>query len=337
MLAHHTFMLRCLELARRGAGFVAPNPMVGSVIVHAGQVISEGWHARVGEAHAEREAILKIAGDPRLSDSTLYVNLEPCAHHGRTPPCADLIAEHGIPRVVYGCRDPFSEVDGKGLDKLVKAGVHITGPVLEDECRFLNRRFLTFHTQKRPYVILKWAQSADGFVAPADRSRMQISGEEARVLLHKWRSEESAVLVGAGTAVSDNPQLNLRYWQGRDPIRIFFDPQLKHTYSGQAPTLVFNHIKSAVEGDIEYIQSPSGDLIPAAMDALYQRGLLSVLVEGGAETIHRFYAAGLWDEVRVLRSKNVQLHNGIAAPEARGRLWETTELPADISEIYLRS
>lgn len=330
-------MQRCLELASRGGGYAAPNPLVGSVIVHQGEIISEGWHRRAGAAHAEREAILKIAGDPRLKTSVLYVNLEPCAHYGKTPPCADLIVEHGIPKVVYGTRDPFAAVDGRGIERLLAAGVEVSGPVLEKECLFLNRRFITFHTRKRPYIILKWAQSTDGFMAPADRRRVQISGDAARVLLHKWRSEEAAVLVGAGTAVADQPQLNIRFWEGKNPLRVFLDPGLKHSHQNGENTLVMNRLKEGREGNTEYIQSTAEDMIPELLDALYRRQILSVMVEGGADTIQRFMRSGFWDEIRILKSKKMTLHEGIAAPETQGTKAESMELPDDFCEIYLKA
>lgn len=328
------FMQRCLDLASLAAGACSPNPMVGCVIVCEGQIISEGWHKKAGENHAEREAILRIAGDERLQRSTLYVNLEPCAHHGKTPPCADLIAAHGIPEVVFGCRDPFHEVDGKGIENLKSNGVFVRGPVLEESCIQLNRRFFTFHTQKRPYVILKWAETADGFMAPENRERIQISGKEAQTLLHRWRSEEDAILIGSGTMVQDKPQLNNRLWTGKSPLPIVFDALLKGDYSGFEKAWVLNRKRSEKSDGITYIQIADDNFIPAAIKACYDQNITSILVEGGASTIQHWIARNLWDEMRVIQSKKVKFTHGVLAPKVVGKLVETLELTEDRVSIY---
>lgn len=327
---HEFYMARCLQLASKGAGLVSPNPMVGSVIVHEGTEIASGWHQKYGENHAERNAILSIAGDPRLKESTLYVNLEPCAHHGKTPPCADLIVASGILKVVVGCRDPFPEVNGKGIEKLRQQGIDVTVPVLEQECLHLNRRFFTRILKNRPYVILKWAQTLDGFMAPATGERYQISGAEARNRLHQWRATEDAILVGAGTLVADKPQLTVRFAEGRNPRRIFFDPQLRGT--GQAPTqtTVFNRLRDAKEGLIQYVKSGAESFIPDMLQYCQTEGISSVLVEGGPETLNRFIAAGMYDEIRIFTSKSLQLQAGLKAPALpEGGSVHTEDLSAD--------
>jgi len=332
---HEPFMQRCIDLAARGLGQTLSNPLVGSVVVYDGEIISEGWHAKFGERHAERMAIDAIKHDARLKRSTLYVNLEPCSHHGKTPPCADYILSCGIPEVVYGMEDPFEKVSGRGLKLLRENGVRVIGPVLQKECEFLNRRFITFQTKKRPYIILKWAESADGFITNDSKSRIQISGNEANILLHKWRSEEMAVLVGANTAVADSPLLNVRNWDGITRNRIFFDGNLRGDYkSGFGKTLVFNRIENWEDGDIEYIQSHSENFIPEMLELLYNRQINSVLVEGGTHTIEKFKELKIWDEIRVIRSKSIKLETGIAAPEAIGLEKQHTDLGADIVYFY---
>ena len=261
---HEVYMRRCLELATLGCGNVAPNPMVGAVLVFNDRVIGEGYHQKYGEAHAEVNCIDSVAeADKKLiSSSTLYVSLEPCAHFGKTPPCADLIIQHKIPRVIIGCRDPFKEVDGKGIEKLKAAGVHIETGILEDDCRELNKRFFSFHTKQRPYVILKWAQTADGFIAatnhpPGERTlkesaekkeRLHISNEYSNRLVHKWRSEEAAILIGTNTALLDDPELTTRLWPGRSPVRLILDMDLRlpahlKIFDRSVRTIVFNSIK----------------------------------------------------------------------------------------------
>ncbi len=234
-----SFMHRCLELARLGAGYVAPNPMVGAVLLHEGRIIGEGWHKEYGKAHAEVNCINAVKESERqfISQSTLYVSLEPCAHHGKTPPCTDLIIRHKIPRVVIGCRDSFKEVDGKGIEKLKAAGIEVETAVLEQECRELNKRFFTFHTKQRPYIILKWAQTSDGFIAPLippkvgisepQTQRLFISNEYSNILVHQWRSEEAAIMVGTNTALLDNPELTTRLWPGPSPVRLVIDLNLR--------------------------------------------------------------------------------------------------------------
>jgi diaminohydroxyphosphoribosylaminopyrimidine deaminase/5-amino-6-(5-phosphoribosylamino)uracil reductase len=328
------YMQRCIELARRGAGSAAPNPMVGCVIVHEGNIISEGWHRAPGKAHAERDAILKLQNKELLKSSKLYVNLEPCAHTGRTPPCASLITEYRIPEVVYGCRDPFTLVDGKGLDHLTQAGVKVTGPVLQEECEWLNRRFLHFHQKKQPYIILKWAETADGFMAPLDGSKKQISGAAAQTLLHKWRSEEQAIMVGVNTLLADTPQLNVRLWHGKSPRPVFIDPQLRGEYSAYPQALVLNAAVDKQEDERRFIFWNESSIFDCLNQTLYEENILSVLVEGGKTTLQQLLDAHMWNEIRVIKSKTATWAAGVSAPHAVGAIVETLDLNTDTITIY---
>jgi len=322
-------MQRCLDLAILGAGNVSPNPMVGAVIVHADRIIGEGYHQQYGRAHAEVNAVNQVLAnfdnaEDLLRDSTIYVSLEPCAHYGKTPPCADLLIKHRIPHVVVGCRDPFPQVDGKGIEKLKDAGIEVTLGVLENECRFLNRRFFTKVQQHRPYVILKWAQTADGFFAPDDNSQFWITGLESRKLVHQWRSEEDAILVGKNTAIIDNPQLNVRFGNGQSPKRVVIDRRLElshdlHLFDQSVETFVFNEIKTDVDGKVKYIALEDFDrYVPQyILYQLYLQDIQSLIVEGGAQTLNAFIEAGVWDEARVFTGE-VSLNSGIKAPKING-------------------
>ncbi|MGC4038923.1 MAG: bifunctional diaminohydroxyphosphoribosylaminopyrimidine deaminase/5-amino-6-(5-phosphoribosylamino)uracil reductase RibD [Chitinophagaceae bacterium] len=256
---HEKYMQRCLQLAALGAGFVAPNPMVGAVLVYNNRIIGEGWHQKYGEAHAEVNCINSVIQEDKqfISSSVLYVSLEPCAHHGKTPPCADLIIRDKIPKVVIGCRDPFKEVDGKGIEKLKQAGVEVVLNVLEKECTELNKRFFTFYTKHRPYIILKWAQTNDLRISSGNDERLLISNEFSNRLVHKWRSEEAAILVGTNTAMSDDPELTTRLWSGPSPVRLVIDMELKlplslKIFNNSSRTIVFNKIKHEDSGNISY-------------------------------------------------------------------------------------
>ena len=280
-----SIMRRCLELAKLGMGYTAPNPMVGAVIVHEGKIIGEGYHHRYGEAHAEVNAIRSVKNVELLKSSTIYVSLEPCSHYGKTPPCADKIIEMGIPRVVVGSTDPHDKVNGKGIEKLRNAGIEVVTGVLEGECDFLNRRFFTYHRQGRPYIILKWAQTDDGFM-DIDRDqnpdgKYWITRPETGVLVHKWRSEEQAILIGYNTYRNDQPQLTTRHYPGNSPKRYIM---------AQQPDSL-----SPIEG---FTFLP--DDLPIAMKRLYDERILSVIVEGGRKTLDQFIGAGLWDEARIL-------------------------------------
>jgi len=322
-------MKRCLELAELGIGNVSPNPMVGAVIVHEDSIIGEGYHQQYGQAHAEVNAINQVLerfdnAEDLLKNSVIYVSLEPCAHYGKTPPCADLIIKHRIPKVVVGCRDPFEQVNGKGIEKLKEAGVEVISGVLEEECQWLNRRFFTQVQKQRPYIILKWAQTSDGFFAPIDRKQYWITGEESRRLVHKWRSEEDAILIGKNTAAIDNPKLNVRYWPGKSPKRVVIDRKLElsqdlHIYDQSVETLVFNEIKTDIEEKIKYIALEDFEhFVPQyILYQLYLQDIQSVIIEGGAHTLISFIGAGLWDEARIFTGKTV-LGQGIQVPIITG-------------------
>lgn len=326
------YMQRCIELARNGLCNVSPNPMVGAVIVCNDRIIGEGYHIRCGEAHAEVNAIRSVKDESLLKHSTIYVSLEPCSHYGKTPPCADLIIEKQIPRIVIGCRDPFSKVAGRGIQKLQEAGREVLVGVLEDECRHLIRHFITFNTLRRPYIILKWAESADGFI-DINRTGGQpvvLSTPLTAMLVHKKRSESDAILVGRRTALLDNPSLSVRHWYGKNPIRLVIDKDLSlppslHLFNDHIPTLVFASAAHEKEKCTEYITLDSGkDLLPQMMEELYARGLQSLLVEGGAQLHQSFIDAGLWDEIFVEKARTV-LHAGVKAPEIWNKISYSTE------------
>jgi diaminohydroxyphosphoribosylaminopyrimidine deaminase / 5-amino-6-(5-phosphoribosylamino)uracil reductase len=321
-------MHRCLELALLGNGHVAPNPMVGAVLVHSGRdtgeqrIIGEGYHQQYGKAHAEVNCIAAVKEEDKhlIAESTMYVSLEPCAHHGKTPPCADLIVRVGIRRVVVGCRDPFPLVNGKGIEKLRAAGVEVVAGVLEAECVAMNKRFFTFNTLHRPYVVLKWAQSVDGFIA-GTMGRTFISNEFTNRLVHKWRATEAAILVGTGTALLDDPALNARLWTGPDPIRLVIDKELVlppslRLFDGKVRTVVFNFLRHEEEGMVQYYQvADDSSLIHQLSVALHRLKIQSVLVEGGARLLQSFIDADCWDEARVITNGELELPGGLPAPQ----------------------
>lgn len=344
---HEFFMHRCLQLARLGAGYVAPNPMVGAVLVYENRIIGEGYHQRYGEAHAEVNCIASVKQEEKalIPGSTLYVSLEPCAHFGKTPPCADLIIARKIPRVVIGCRDPFEQVNGKGIEKLKAAGVEVTllperDPVAT-RCRELNQRFFTFHTRQRPYVILKWAQTANGYISAAGNERLLISNDYSNRLVHRWRSEEAAILVGTNTALSDDPALTTRLWPGPSPVRLVVDRDLRllsslKIFDGSVRTIVFNTVKQEEQGNISYYRiAKKANLVTEIMNALYQLNIQSVLVEGGARLLQSFIDEGAWDETRIIRSSVTVPDGGVPAPQLKNAL-QTDEqiLLSDTITIY---
>lgn len=319
------YMNRCLQLAENGFGNVAPNPMVGSVIVHENKIIGSGYHRRYGGPHAEVHAIQSVDNKELLQNSTLFVNLEPCSHHGKTPPCADLIIESRIPKVVVAMRDPNPKVAGRGIEKMGAAGIEVIEGVCEKEAVFLNRRFITFHTRNRPYIILKWAESADGFM---DRRRGEvdnpginwISHPETRKLVHRWRSEEQAILVGRNTIENDNPSLTTRLVHGNSPLRIVLSSSGKISENAKIlsdgnPTLIFNENISMKKGNVEWIKT-EGELIKFLLMELFQRNISSVLIEGGGKVLSSFIEKNLWDEIRVIKSPRM-LAEGLKAPEYR--------------------
>jgi diaminohydroxyphosphoribosylaminopyrimidine deaminase / 5-amino-6-(5-phosphoribosylamino)uracil reductase len=317
-------MKRCLDLAGIGLGHTAPNPMVGSVIVHKNRIIGEGFHRVYGGPHAEVNAVQSVADKNLLPGSVLYVNLEPCSHKGKTPPCADMILQTGIPEVVIGTTDPNPMVSGNGIRRLEAAGVKVTTGIATEDCLVLNRRFFTFHNRKRPYVILKWAQTLNGFIDVLRDHAIQqpawISNEISRMLVHKWRSEEQAILVGTQTALLDNPRLNVREWPGNSPLRIVIDRNLRlpkslHVFDNSSPTLVFNASREETDGQTQYLPLDFEGNMPAALlQQLYDRGIQSLLVEGGRQLLTSFILGSLWDEARVFTGRK-QFEDGVPAPE----------------------
>lgn len=346
MNTHEKYIRRCFELARQGLGKVQPNPMVGAVIVCDGEIIGEGFHEKYGEAHAEVNAIQSVLSTREnalelLRKSTIYVNLEPCAHTGKTPPCADLLIKYKIPTVVISNIDPFGSVNGKGVEKLKKSGATVITDVLKEEGYKLNKRFFTYHTLQRPYVILKWAESSDKFITIAENKRTNISGDQAKVLNHKWRSEEQAILVGTKTVLVDNPVLTVRDWVGNNPVRVIIDKDLKLTkelniFNSDSKTIVFNNYKTERDDNIQYVQIDFYGLVPQfILYQLYLMEIQSLIVEGGAYTINEFLQYGLWDEIRVFRSKQ-SLGTGVLAPALEGRLDFQEDLGDDVLYIYHR-
>ena len=338
---HEKYINRCIQLAQNGLGRTYPNPVVGSVIVHNEVIIGEGWHQKAGEPHAEVNAVNSVKDKSLLPKSTIYVSLEPCSHYGKTPPCSNLIIDIGIKKVVIGTVDPFSEVAGKGIKKLMDAGCQVRVGVLEQECRELNKRFFTFHTKKRPYIILKWARSGDGFLAPlsaknAERKPVWITGKYSKQLVHKWRAEEQAIMVGTNTAVADNPQLNTRLWQGNDPVRLVLDKTLRipadsHLFDGSVKTIVLTE-KASEERSSKNVIFESldfeGDLAQQLCEVLFRHEIQSVIIEGGRQTLQTFIDAGLWDEARIFTGKP-HFRAGIKAPEVTGRLVSETKVDQD--------
>lgn len=317
------YMARCIELAKGGMGSARPNPMVGAVIVHNGRIIGEGFHRKCGEPHAEVNAIASVRDDSLLKDATMYVSLEPCSHYGKTPPCAELIIRKGIPRVVIACLDPFLSVSGRGVRMLRDAGVEVMTGVMEDEARSLNKAFMTLQTQGRPYVILKWAQSEDGFI---DRRRtdattppVALSSPEMFRKVHKLRSEVAAIMVGTATALLDNPSLTVRHWSGESPVRVVLDrrlaiPESYHLLDGSVRTLIFTGEKTESRKNVEYIRIDfERPVIRQVMEQLALRKIDSLLVEGGASLIHHFVEDNLWDEARV-ETAPICLGDGVRAP-----------------------
>lgn len=309
-------MQRCFDLAKRGEGFTLPNPLVGAVIVHDDKIIAEGYHEKYGGPHAEVNAIRRAPAD-LLSSSTLYVSLEPCVHHGKTPPCVDLIIESGITRVVIPVADPNPLVCGKGIRKLTAAGIEVTTGILESAAREVNRRFFCFHEKHRSYVVLKWAQSGDGFMGK-EGVNILISGQESLQLAHRWRAAEMAVMVGTNTAVTDNPQLNVRLAEGNNPLRIVPDRTLRlpdslRLFDGASPTIIFTERQDG-KGNAEYqVVKFDEDILSTILARLSERNVISLLVEGGAQLLGSFIRSNLWDEARVVISPD-KLSSGIRAP-----------------------
>lgn len=317
------YMRRCLQLARCANSFVPPNPMVGAVLVVGDKIIGEGYHKKYGEAHAEVNAIQSVKDKSLLTDATLYVSLEPCSHHGKTPPCAAKIIECGIRRVVVGTLDPNPKVAGKGIRLLKDAGVDITVGVLEQECKELNKRFFVFQLHKRPYIILKWAQTADGYIdiirADANEKPLKISNTLTSQMTHRMRSENQAIMVSTNTVLLDNPSLSVRYWTGKNPIRVILDrqgrlPESYTAFNGLTPTLVFTELAKTNKQNVQYITIDFSDnVLDVILDTLYQYNIHSVLVEGGAQLLNSFIEADKWDEIAVEQAP-VFIGDGVKAP-----------------------
>jgi diaminohydroxyphosphoribosylaminopyrimidine deaminase/5-amino-6-(5-phosphoribosylamino)uracil reductase len=341
------FMRRCLELASKAEGLTYPNPMVGSVIVYDGKILGEGYHLRSGESHAEVNAINSVSDKTKLKLSTLYVNLEPCSHFGKTPPCADFIISNGIPRVVIGTIDTSEKVSGKGVTRLREAGCEVKSGILEADCRSLNRRFFTFHEKGRPYITLKWAKSADGYldiIRSGDHKREPnwITGKPERVLVHKWRASEQAILVGAGTVRADNPRLNVREWNGPDPLKLILSSSGSLNIGSSVnntnkKTVVFTH--NSIAGIPDVLKVMLKEDISSSVqicEYLYSSGIQSLFIEGGAEVLNHFISTGLWDEARVFTGEE-HFKEGIKAPVINGILSSKAIFSGSILEIYLKN
>jgi diaminohydroxyphosphoribosylaminopyrimidine deaminase/5-amino-6-(5-phosphoribosylamino)uracil reductase len=337
--SHELYMKRALELATNGRGYVSPNPLVGCVIVNDGRIIGEGWHKKFGEGHAEVNAIDSVPDKSLLSTSTLYVTLEPCSHFGKTPPCADLITELGIPKVVIANFDVNPLVAGGGIKKLEGAGVKVTTEILSTEGKELNKRFFTWMLKKRPYIILKWAATADGFIARLNNSSKWISDAYSRQIVHKWRSEEDAVLVGSGTAWHDHPNLNVRDWSGRNPVRIVIDRYLKlgsnqHLFDHSQKTICYNLVKEEEQKNLSFVLLKKDDFIELLLEDLYKKNIQSVIVEGGARILNSFIEKKLWDEARVFVSPQ-KFDLGIPAPPLNALLKEQHKLHSDWYRLFM--
>ncbi|MDG1719269.1 MAG: bifunctional diaminohydroxyphosphoribosylaminopyrimidine deaminase/5-amino-6-(5-phosphoribosylamino)uracil reductase RibD [Flavobacteriales bacterium] len=334
------FLNECLEIARLGIGRVSPNPMVGSVIVYKGEIIGEGYHEKYGSDHAEVNAINSVKDKSLLSKSTLYVNLEPCSHFGKTPPCSDLIIKYKIPKVVIGCMDTYSEVNGTGINKMRNAGIDVKVGIMEEESRELNKRFFTFHEKKRPYIILKWAESKDGFIAPKNQTEpFWMTSNKSKKLVHKWRSEEDSILVGRITAEKDNPSLTVREVLGVNPIRLVIDKDLKlsknlNLFNSESKTIIFNKIKSDNSSKNNYIKINFNDMINSILKELYKQKNQSVIVEGGTTTLQSFIEENIWDEARIFTTDK-KLENGVKSPIIKGKKISEIEIDTDYLKIIL--
>jgi diaminohydroxyphosphoribosylaminopyrimidine deaminase/5-amino-6-(5-phosphoribosylamino)uracil reductase len=335
------YMLRAIQLGKNALGIAAPNPMVGAVLVYEDRVVGEGFTSAYGGPHAEVNAIQSVKDRSLLPKTTLYVTLEPCSHHGKTPPCSDLIIESKIPKVVIGLKDPHDKVDGRGLAKLKSAGVEVKMGVLEEACRTHHKRFLSFQEKKRPYIILKWAESQDGFIAPNPSKRNKnpepywISNSYSKQLVHRWRSEEQAILVGTQTVLHDNPKLNTRSWEGKHPIRVVLDRSLKipskfHVLDGSIKTIVLTEVTGNENKENLIFESIDfkKHLAANVCEVLYKNNITSLLVEGGAKTLMAFIAEGLWDEARIFKGRAI-FASGIASPRITANLVSSTSILND--------
>ncbi|TJY36095.1 bifunctional diaminohydroxyphosphoribosylaminopyrimidine deaminase/5-amino-6-(5-phosphoribosylamino)uracil reductase RibD [Pontimicrobium aquaticum] len=327
MKQHETYIQRCIDIAKNGLGSVAPNPMVGCVIVSSEKIIGEGFTSPYGGAHAEINAINSVKDKSLLKKATLYVTLEPCSHFGKTPPCADAIIKYQIPKVIIGTIDTHSKVAGQGITKLRAAGCNVIVGVLEDACKEHHKRFFTFHNKQRPYIILKWAETADGFIAPLSKDEQKpvwITNEYSRQIVHKWRAEEQAILVGTNTVIEDNPSLTTRDWEGKHPIRIVLDKKEAlskgfNVFDDKAKTIV---IKEKTVKNI--------------YNALFKSNINSVIIEGGSKTLQLFIDSGIWDEARIFTGKSF-FKEGVKAPKLKGKLIADEQILDDTLKVYVNN
>lgn len=346
MKIHERYIDRCIQLAKNGLGRTYPNPMVGSVIVYNERILGEGWHQKAGEAHAEVNAINSVKDKELFKKATIYVSLEPCSHYGKTPPCSNLIIESGIEKVVIGTVDPFSEVAGRGIKKLMDAGCEVIVGVREEACRELNKRFFTYHTKNRPYIILKWAETRDGFLSPgnldtSEREPVWISNRYSKQLVHKWRAEEQAIMVGTNTAIADNPRLNTRLWHGNHPVRVVLDRKLRipadsYLFDNSIQTLVLTEIdpteniaKNVIFENLDF----NGSIPRQVSKILFDHEVQSVIIEGGRQTLQTFIDENFWDEARVFTG-NSEFGKGVTAPDIAGKLISETPVASDFLKIY---
>ena len=331
MKIHEKYINRCIQLSKNGLVAAMPNPSVGAVIVFEDKIIGEGYTSAYGGNHAEVNAINSVIDKSLLSKSTIYVSLEPCSHFGKTPPCCDLIIKFKIPNVVVGTVDPNIKVAGNGIKKLMEAGANVTVGILENECKESNKRFFTFHKKKRPYIILKWAESMDGFIAPSTKENKKpvwITNQYSRQLVHKWRSEEHAILVGTQTVIDDNPKLDVRDWTGKNPIRIVLDqnnriPKESLIFDKCAKTLLIN-------SEIIYFNE---NIAFQITKYLFDNSIQSVIIEGGSQTLQTFIDSNLWDEARIFKGR-VTFKNGVKAPTFKGDFKNSTKINNDELLIY---
>ncbi|KAF9658623.1 bifunctional diaminohydroxyphosphoribosylaminopyrimidine deaminase/5-amino-6-(5-phosphoribosylamino)uracil reductase RibD [Tenacibaculum sp. SSH1-16] len=342
MMNHEFYIVRCLELAKKGIGTTRPNPSVGAVIVHNNKIIGEGFTSPYGGPHAEVNAINAVQNQELLKEATIYVTLEPCSHHGKTPPCADLIIEKGIPDIVIGCVDTNSLVAGKGIERLKKAGRNVIVGVCQKDCIEHHRRFFTVQNKKRPYIILKWAETKDGFIAPLTKDEQKpvwISNQYSQQLVHKWRSEEHAILVGTNTVIADNPSLTVRNWKGNNPIRIVIDKNLRipsevTVFDGNVKTIIVTEEKKEENQHVIYEQIDfSFQVAEQICEVLYKHQIQSVIIEGGAKTLQTFIDANLWDEARVFIG-DVVFGEGVKHPIFNAKLSSEEKIDNDTLRIY---
>ncbi|MEO8763391.1 MAG: bifunctional diaminohydroxyphosphoribosylaminopyrimidine deaminase/5-amino-6-(5-phosphoribosylamino)uracil reductase RibD [Ginsengibacter sp.] len=343
MTIHEQYMSRCIQLAKLGEGNVAPNPMVGAVLLCNDRIIGEGYHQKYGAAHAEVNCVdsVKEPDKKLIEKSSLYVSLEPCSHFRKTPPCVDLIIKNKIRNVIIGCIDVYKEVAGKGVQKLGEAGIDVTTGILEKECIDLNKRFFTFHQKFRPHIILKWAESGNGKIAGRlSGKRIHISNEYSNRLVHKWRSEEAAILVGTNTAMQDDPLLTTRLWAGKNPVRIVIDKKLvlqpgSKICNSEAKTIIYNCIKDLIVENLVYINLDNENFLEQMLNSLFEMNIQSVLVEGGAKTLQTFIDRNCWDEARIITNEGIFIKDGVSAPVLKNYFVEKKEQYfTDVTRYY---